>query len=176
MSNTVSELKMMDTLQDNDTNYIKSVINGPKRAITKNKFRINKNKKLHICIIIIGLALLAGFIIKYISLLIEKKNLTNDNDLLLNELSVKASTIKEINEQINQLAKENEELEGKTKSLKEEADKEKQEADRIEQEVQSTENKITKMQKEIENLQAQNNEIKKEVDSKKEIIQSLKGF
>lgn len=176
MSNTVSELKVMDTLQDNDTNYIKSVINGRTRSITKNKFRLNKNKKLRFCIIVIGVALLIWFIIEYVSLLIEKKNLTNDNDLLLNELSNKANTIHEINEQIKQLAKENEELEGKTKTLKEEADKEKGEADRMQQDIQDTENKIAQIQKEIENLQAQSNELKKEIDTKKQIIQSLKGF
>lgn len=175
MSNTVNEMRVFDKLDKDDNDYINNVIKKrPKNGIKGRK--IDKVKIKNTIIIMIGVGILFGFLYKYVSLILEKRYLINDNEMLSVEIQKKNMDINQLNEQVKQYSKENQDLEIKTQTLKEEAEKEKNQVISIQDEISTTDRKINKLKEEIDELQKKSEEFKIEIDSKKKIINALKGY
>ena len=172
MSNTVNEMRVFDKLDKDDNDYINNVIKKrPKNGIKGRKK--DKVKMKNTIIIMIGVGILFGFLYKYVSLILEKRYLINDNEMLSVEIQKKNMDINQLNEQVKQYSKENQDLEIKTQTLKEEAEKEKNQVISIQDDISTTDRKINKLKEEIDELQKKSEEFKIEIDSKKKIINAL---
>ena len=116
MSNTANEMRVFDKLDKDDNDYINNVIKKrPKNGIKGRKK--DKVKIKNTIIIMIGVGILFGFLYKYVSLILEKRYLINDNEMLSVEIQKKNMDINQLNEQVKQYSKENQDLEIKTQTL-----------------------------------------------------------
>ena len=99
MSNTVNEMRVFDKLDKDDNDYINNVIKKrPKNGIKGRKK--DKVKIKNTIIIMIGVGILFGFLYKYVSLILEKRYLINDNEMLSVEIQKKNMDINQLNEQV----------------------------------------------------------------------------
>ena len=98
MQNTVSELTLMDTLNQKDTDYIKTVIHTKsKKGIRPKNIKTKIAKSILITLFIIPILF---FIYKYLSLIKERRNLLTNNQLL-DEIDSKNKAINHLNEKSN---------------------------------------------------------------------------
>ena len=100
MQNTVSELTLMDTLNQKDTDYIKTVIHTKSKKGIRPKNIKTKIAKSILILITHFIIPILFFIYKYLSLIKERRNLLTNNQLL-DEIDSKNKAINHLNEKSN---------------------------------------------------------------------------